>query len=372
MANGYCPAIIKQIAEIAGGNAPGKKMHAAGFTKSLFCCQNSSASPINDAYPASGHQKTMTIRYRQRPLLTVVDDLDNCDINRIPAYSEWNIPGMLFRKTSFYLSDDEIRKYCEDASNPATLGGQRPTGFMQEHYGIWLEHANVLLKAMNIALVAQMATQFGKNTVTGLATARTFNIKKAGADYDLDAGVIRFLADLKDNEICDELCMVGSGLFANYENLKLAACCSAAGIDMGAWALPGFTFDKDTATGWGTNNFAILAKNSVKMMSRDKYTGAFAGAKGGSIFFNVAFPVNEFNCVDMAQCLRDLSFDVQMRYIDCPTEIMVAGVLTTLNRGWEVILSKNFNLWVMPTTAYAVGDPLAGTNGTLLYNVTNV
>lgn len=372
MPNGYCPAIITHIADVAEGNAPGKKLHVSGFTKSLFCCQNSSVSPVNDGYPASGHQRGLTVKYRQRPLLSTVTDVDDCEIDRIPSYSEWNIPNLLFRKTSFFISDDEIRKYCEDASRRASIGGQAPSGFMQEHFELWVEHANILLKSMNQALLAQMATQFGANIVTGSADPRTINIKKAGADWDLDAGIIRLMADLRDNEICDDICMVGSGLLANYDLARLSACCSGSGIDPANWALPGFTYDKDAGAAWGANNFAALAKGSVKMLSRDKFVGAFAGAKGNSIFFNVAFPINEFGCVDLAQCLSQLGIDVQMRYIDCATEVEVAGVPTTVNRGWQVILSKNFNLWVQPTNAYANGDPLAGTNGTLLYNVTNV
>jgi hypothetical protein len=49
----------------------------------------------------------------------------------------------------------------------------------------------------------------------------------------------------------------------------------------------------------------------------------------------------------------------------------VNGTPTLLNRGWQVILSKRYNLWVQPTDAYASGDELEGTNGTLKYFITN-
>ena len=69
--------------------------------------------------------------------------------------------------------------------------------------------------------------------------------------------------------------------------------------------------------------------------------------------------------------MRNLIFDLQLKYIDCPTTVTVNGVNTTVNRGWEVIISKEFALWVQPTDAYAASDELAGSNGTLKYFVTN-
>ena len=79
-------------------------------------------------------------------------------------------------------------------------------------------------------------------------------------------------------------------------------------------------------------------------------------------------PIAEFGCADPCQVTE---FDVQLRYIDCPTEIDVAGEPQTVGRGWQVIVSKNVGLWVQPTTAYASGDELEGTNGTLKYFFSN-
>jgi len=371
MANGYCPALLAHIQDVAEGNAPGKKIHLAGFLKMLFCCQNSSVSPINQGNLDTGHYRGLTVKYRQRPTDVHVDDEDSCEVNRIPSYNEWNVPVLLFRKTSFFISDNEIAQYCEDASAKANLGGKAPSGFMKEHYELFVEHANILLKSVNTALVNLMATKFGKNIVTGSASPTTINIKPTGANLELDAGIIKLLADIRDNEICDEPCLVGGGLMANYDMARIAQCCSAAGVDASRFGIPQFMYDRTTQEQWGLNTFGVFAKGSVKLLSRNVYVGNFAGQKGNSVFFNVPFPVAEFNCVDMAECLNDLAIDIQMRYIDCPTEVDLNGQPTTVNRGWQVILSKRFNLWVQPTNAYSTGDPLDGSNGTLIYRVTN-
>lgn len=369
MPDGYCTGLVKQISDIANGNAPGKKLNLAGFLKMLFCCQNSSASPINDGYE-SGHTRPLVIGYRKRPTEDVVGDEDNCDIDRIPAKSEWTIPGLLFKKTSFFLSDDEISKYCKESSQSASIGGQSPTGFMKEHYDVYLEHVAVLMQAINKSLVSLMSTQFGNNAVDGSLWSY-ININRSGADLALDDGIIRLLTDISDNRICEDPCLVGNGVMAAYDLIKALQCCTGAGINPAGLGLPQFFKDPDTAPLWGQNSFGVFAKGSVKFIGRDRYVGNFAGAKGGSIFFNVPFPVNEFQCVDMGQCLNDLKVDVQMKYIDCPTTIDVEGTPTEVKRGWLVILSKYYHLWVQPTDMYDDDDPLAGTNGTLRYFASN-
>jgi hypothetical protein len=62
---------------------------------------------------------------------------------------------------------------------------------------------------------------------------------------------------------------------------------------------------------------------------------------------------------------------MQLKYIDCPTTIDVGGAPQTVDRGWQVILSKYYTLWTQPDNAFDSGDPLEGTNGTLKYFVSN-
>lgn len=371
MANGYCPALLRHINDVAEGNAPGKKAHTSGFLRMLFCCQNSSVSPVNDGNQASGHVTGLTVKYRQRPTASHVDDEDNCEINRIPAYSEWNIPNLLFRKTSFFLSDDEIQKYCDDASRTASIGAPA-TGFMKEHYDLFIEHVNILMSQINSALVSLMSTQWGDNVTIGSNAGKVININRSGADLTLNDGIVELLNDLRENEICDDVCVVGGGIIAAYDMVKAAQGLTQAGFDQSRLSLPSVFFDKATQSLWGQDAFGVFAKGSVKFIGRNRYAGNFGGAKGNSIFMTVPFPVEQFSgCTDFLECLRDLRFDVQMRYIDCPTEIDVNGVPTTVNRGWQVIISKHFNMWVQPTNAYAATDPLENTNGTMLYYATN-
>lgn len=364
MATGFCPNLLYHINEIAGENAPGRKMHVAGFLAMLFCCQNSSVSPINDAFNA-GHQRGLQIKYRRRPILSDVQSDDNCDINTQPGYLEWSIPTLLHRQTSFHIADDLISNYCEDASRMQSTG-EPPTQVMSEIYDTIIEHANILMRAINVAVVTAQATEFGENVTTGSSAGKYININRNGNDFALDDGIVEMMQDIQENEICGEPCMVGGGLYAAYDKARAIACCNNAGLNLGATGVPNFFFDKDTQSIWGQNTVGLFAPGSVKFVSRNKFTGNFSGQKGTSFYTTLPLPVNEFGCAD--DCLRDLVLDMQLKYFDCPTEVSPG---LTVDRGYQVILSKDFALWTQPDNAFQAGDPLENTNGTLKYFISN-
>lgn len=361
---GFCPAIMFHIEQIAESNAPAKKMHVAGFLAMTFCCQNSSVTPLNDQYQG-GHQRGLTVTYRRRPVLTDVQNEDNCDINTQPGRLEWNVPALSHRQYSFHIADDLIRKYCQDASNMVNTGAPA-TQVMQEVYDLIVEGANILLKSINRALVTAAATEFGVNTTTGSSTGKVININRNGNDFSLDDGIVEMMTDVQENEICGVPCLVGGGNFNAYTKAHALACCNQAGLNLNAAELPTWFFDKDTQSIWGTNTVGLYAPGSVKFISRNRYVGPFAGYRGTSWFATLPLPVAEFGCAD--DCLRDLVLDMQIRYNDCPADDGQGG---TIERGWQVILSKQFALWVQPDNAFQETDELFGTNGTLKYFVTN-
>lgn len=368
MATGFCPALLLDINDIAGGNAPDRRLQIAGFLAMLFCCQDSLSNTIQ-LPNQGGHRTSATVKYRPRPLPSLVQSEDNCDIDAIPAYSEWNIPALTHKQVSFFLPDEQVRQYCIDASRMREFGRTR---VMDEVYGLILSYANALMKAVNQDLVAKQATEFGVNVTTGDDGGTAININtNPGNSFILSDGIIQMMRDIEENEFCGRPCLVGGGLFAAYNQAQALLCCNQAGLNMGAAGLPPFFFDKDTQTIWGQNSVGMFAPGSVKFISWDKYVGeAWTGQKGTSYFANIGFPVNEFGC-NLDQCLNDLRIDVQIKYTDCPTNQNINGVSTPLGRGWQVILSKDYALWTQPDTGFQSGDSLEGTNGTIKYFIGN-
>jgi hypothetical protein len=244
--------------------------------------------------------------------------------------------------------------------------GAPPTQVMQEVYDLIIEGANILLKAINRALVIAQATEFGVNTTTGSSTGKVININRNGNDFALDDGIVEMMTDQQENEICGVSCLVGGGLFNAYTRAHALACCNQAGLNLNAADIPPFFFDKDTQIIWGNNTVGSFAPGSVKFIGRNRYVGPFAGARGNSFFSTLPLPVNEFGCAD--DCLRDLVLDMQLKYNDCPVDDGQGG---TIDRGMQVILSKQFALWSQPDNAFQATDELFGTNGILKYFITN-
>lgn len=368
---GFCPALLTSVNDVANGNAPGRKLQIAGFTAALFCCQNSTVNAINSNFDdTTGSYRPLTVKYTRRPTTADVSSTDDCNVDRIPGYLEWNVPSLGFKKSSFYISDATMQQYCIDAVAQRGVGAP-PTQVMQEIYSRVVETTNAILRSINQDLVTQMSTQFGVNVTTHQSHGKVLNVSSTTGLF-LDNGIIDLMRDIQENEICGEPCLVGGGLWAAWDQAQAMACCNSAGINTSqAAGTPKLFFDKDTQQIWGPNTAALLAPGSVKFIGRNAYAGPFAGQRGNSFFTTLPMPVDEFGC-NLDDCLRDLVFDMQLRYIDCPTTIAVAGQNQTLNRGWEVIISKRYALWVQPTDAYSSSDPLFDTNGTLLYYLTNL
>ena len=179
------------------------------------------------------------------------------------------------------------------------------------------------------------------------------------------------MADALANEMnLGNSVIVGNGLIANYYLQNNAGAVSTAqnGVNQSQLALPKFYHDFDTTSGWGANQFGIFEKNSVQLIDINRYTGFKAGVKGGDFFGSLTVPV-----VDAQGNMFPFTFDIQLTYIKCPTELVIGGYgdAVTVNRGWALIISKSFDSFNIPSDAYHADDRLYNNNGTLRYAATN-
>lgn len=77
----------------------------------------------------------------------------------------------------------------------------------------------------------------------------------------------------------------------------------------------------------------------------------------------------------MGNSLLAYEFDFQLKYNDCPQVTNVAeyggGQTYVEKRGWEFTLMSTYDLFKIPSDAYAAGDRLVGNNGSLYFAATN-
>lgn len=377
MANGFCPALLSHVEAITGTN-PAKKLRPLGFTRAVLDGMDPSIQANLTQQYDNGHERAISVRYRTRPLTSqVATALASCDVAFTPSYAEFNLPALLTRQISFYMPDSLIRQYCIDASKNIKLSGnnndavmESDTPLMQEVYELFIEYGGALLRSINAALVNQQATQFGVNVNTGTNNAKAIAFSlQTNAMQD---AFVQLMADLRDNEVCNDIILVGNGDFANFDLVKAALANGPGvnGINKQALAaeLPNVYYDKDTTSLWGVNNIGAFEKGSVGLVTRNRYVGSFARELANSQLFSLSLPVDEYYCPQ--QGLDRLMFDVQYREIDCPTTLNVNGANTTVSEGVQITLQWNGSLFVKPGTLYDPADDLYGTNGTLRYAIT--
>lgn len=374
MANGFCPAILAQLSDIANCNTPAFKITPAGFLQKLL--EDKPSMQLLTLSDGNGHQRDISLKYKKRALPSQTSTTDSCTINYIPSWLETQLATTNFRQIAFFIDDETMARYCADASRTVMVG-QPATSLMNEFMTDIMNSVNGLVGAVNQDLLALQAVKFGVNVVTGVNTAQTVNIAKDATQYDLSSGITKILSDAAENEFCGNIDIVGSGTMNAFNIQQVVSCCNAAGVDMSRFT--GFRWYNDlyAKAAWGADQVGVFSQGSTGLIDIIRYEGFRAGNKGVSQLFTLPLPVLCPNCNGGYDALE---IDAQLKYFDCPQDIeSECDGTVPINRGYALILSKTFGLFNIPSNAYqneAVysdcgTDRLSGNNGTLRYTITN-
>ena len=376
MANGYCEALLLHLDSIAGENYPGQKVTIPGFLNMLVTSPDRPTT-IQDGYQG-GHYRTVNVKYMPRTTINQVSTSDTCAVDVLPAYKETAVSVANIAQTGIFMSDDQVRQYCEEASRSVAIG-LPPTQVMTEHLRAILHAMNGIYQKMENVLTTSMASSFGKHVATGTATAVAVNIEQDGNLNDLGTGLTKLLTDAAANEFCGTPAFVGAlgSLMHAYSIQKQRnALGMGTGIDFGSMASD-FQFFASGQTGstWGAQHIGMFAPGSVHLVERQDNVGSFAGQRGSSFFTTIVDP--------RTQCwtpngLGNIAFDLQVKYVDCPEDLganLANGYINAESisaaRGYVLLIKKRYGLFVTPSDAYDGADRLAGSNGTLRYSITN-
>ncbi len=368
MSLGFVPNLLQHMKLVAGSAYPGAKITAPGHLKMLLADKSPGVQIVNEGWNGDdGHFREMKVKYRPRGIEANTSEEDNCDVDVIPVYSEADVSLRFYRQVGIYLDDATIARYMAEASKTVAVG-KPATPMMNETLGAIYEQLNGLFQGIDGDLVGVQALNFGKNARTGSAASTTINLNKDASTFDISDGFGRILADLVENEISGTPVIVGSGLFNNFEVQKAMVGLNSAGLDLSK-APYEFFYDKKTTTGWGANQIGVFERGAVKLLHRNKYKGAFAGAKGTSMFFTMSPEVTD----QFGASLAPFTLDAQLKYYDCPTELQVNsyGGTRVIQRGWALVVSAYYDQFNIPSDAYDSADALTGNNGTLRYTITN-
>lgn len=365
MATGFCPYLLQAIGEITKDANPMFKIQPNGFTGMLMTASTPGLIK-NDSY--NGHYKTVQVKKRQRFTVRQTDTTESCDNVNIPAYSEDTVSVANIRQLAFHIDDETIAKYCDDASSLQTPTGMKPmTGLMKEVLETVMSAANALLQGVDQDLLGLLT--FGFNKTTNLNTAKTINLPLTVTTQPLNNGITELLADYKKNGLTGRPQIVGQGFMLNYTMQQIAKGLDQYGLDSSILTSMYDFWNDDNYEGvFGSNQFGMFEPNSLQIVEYLRYQGYKAGAKpGGSTFGILPLPMYVGNSV------QPVLFDFQWKYYDCATTLTDAytGQSVSVQKGWSMILSKQFGLYQIPFDAYRGDDPNYRVTGALRYVATN-
>ena len=363
---GFADALTKHIAKVTAENTPQFKLNWQGHLNLLKTNNNADVVRINDQADP-GHRRTVIIKARQRYNVGHTDTAKSCDNVLVPAYFERNVNLSNTRQIAFYIDDETLARYPNEATANASAGTPS-TPLMTEFLLMIKEGADALLSGVNQDVATLMAAAIGTNQRTGNAAASAINLVLNTTNNPLNQGLTQVMTDYQLNESAGRPMMVGTGLIHNFMLQQ-----QAKGMDQSGMNTPiqanGFSFFQDpfAATSLGANQAIVYEPEAVQLVEYMEYQGFKAGDKQTSFFFTFFLPMQVNERVKM------IEFDAQLKYYDCPTTLTDAyyGTSVTVNKGWSLIISKQFGLFTIDQ-AYRATDRLNGNRGSYRYSFTNV
>lgn len=371
---GYCDALKTTLLQLAQENNPSTKITPSGFLRAIVENQPSIGIPEYEKLRLNnqmGNVKQVRVVYRPRLAKGSSSTTDDCSNDNIAFKQESLVEVDGFRKYSFIIPTTELEKYCEESVQLAN--GSQASPLLREHVTRILEVAAGLVADINDDLL-QMVT-WGTNAKYGSTAAQTLNINANSTTNKLDTGFTRLLTDLRFNEVTGAPIIVGAGIMDAFDQARLQTLLglAASGQNQGAFAQYKYYYDLYSSPVWtaNTNNYdqiGVFAPGTIGFVDLDNFVGFKAGQLGSSFFTQLPVPLD----VIPGANTPTLNFDVQVKFLDCPTTVDDGlGGTTTVNRAWQIIISKKFGLWQMPSDAYSATDRLSGVNGAFRYNLTN-
>ena len=115
---GIVNAFLTNISALAGINDPQLKVSPVGFLRALLE-NNATTRVTNIAGLQSGQDRTITVRYMNRGLLSQATTIDDCDTPITPAWVSADIGAPYFSKIGMFIADGDLRQYQIEAAQAA-------------------------------------------------------------------------------------------------------------------------------------------------------------------------------------------------------------------------------------------------------------
>jgi hypothetical protein len=164
LGQGFAPYLLSNLAAITGDNTPQFRLEPLGMINLL---QSNSKPEVLRLNTATGHKKSVQIKAKQRFNKSQTQTSKNCDNTNTPSFYEAPVDLSSVRQLAFYVADETIAKYMDDATRTVAVG-QPATPLMSEFVEDIMSAASAILEGVNDDVFTLMVAAIGKNRVTGL------------------------------------------------------------------------------------------------------------------------------------------------------------------------------------------------------------
>jgi len=349
MALGKSLGILQAIKEVTKDATPQYKLEPYGMLASLKMAHSPG---VIKADSGNGHLKDVKIKYKKRSVVADTSDEASCEMGSEPAYTEQSVSIANVRRTARHIPNNWIQALDEYAMDA-----------MYEVMDTLFIMANGILQATNRDLVTLALANLGKNRSTGSTAAVAVNIAQDSTVNNLGDGPNRILTDFRRNTFTGKPIVVGGGNFEAFMLQQNAKVPGFNGIDTRIQA-GGFDFFPDYNVGdiaSSANKILVYEKDAIQLVEFMENKGFNGKRHGVSNFGTLVLPMQ------VGDQLVPVEFDYQFRENDCDVE----ENSVVYSKGTNLILSKRFGLYTLPTDAYQSTDPLTGNRGSLSYVVSN-
>lgn len=365
LGQGFAPYLLAHLKNLNPVSNPMMKLEPAGFLNLLLRQSRPRDLRLNTD---NGHRKSVQYTFKQRFTKDFVDTSKSCDQTNQQLRLEGSVDLSSTRQIAIHLPDETVARY-EDEASRTVMVGQPSTGMMDELVYDLISATSAIVEAIDEDLLTLAVAAVGTNRVTGSNAAKAINLNQDTNNNQLNDGITEIMHDYKRNQGKGKAQMIGSGLMEAFHMQQVAKGLAQNGIDTRVLAnTHDWYYDLNAADILGDNQVLVYEPDAVQLVEYMEYTGFKAGVKpGGSTFGVLPLPMM------MGNEILPMMFDFQLRYNDCPETVTDAyyGTSLTLQKGYNLIISKQTGLHTIPDNAYRGTDVLNGNRGSYRYSVTN-
>lgn len=332
---GICANIQTSLNDLMGVNSPEAKRTPVGYLQAITSPTNMAGLSVIPVDAGTGKKKKVDIKYVQRGTYSDIQHTNNngCteEISVAPleetveVTSEISLKGLTFSET-------EMRKLCEsDQTWIARIINTKLDTFMIE---------------LNKQLITTQSLKFG-NFASGTNTVVSRQLIHSSDNSANYHGEAQILNDFEDINATGRPMFIGAGKLRDYTRLVNIGCCNSQGIDNGQAGDFDYFNDRHVGTILSDpDEFIALAPGNVQLLTWNKYKGEYRKANNGN-----------YAKTTIIDPFTGLELDMRWKYDDC-------------NERWILTFGLYYDLWFLPTDAFASGDALQGVNYSLNYKAT--